>query len=119
MRILSKKVVELGRGLHPLFAVLTPLALGMGVEHLDDLARFDGVVIDGAGADLVGDGLAVAQAVQGDVFVFVLAVDGEDIVIGGGEAGIGVLKVAEIILLCFQLLRNCQRFIQQIAPNLL
>lgn len=102
MGILGKKVVELGRGLNPLVAVLAPLALGMGVENLDDLARFDRVIVEGAGADFIGEGLAVAQAVEGDVFVFVLAVDGEDIVIGGGEAGIGVLEVAEVCELVFQ-----------------
>lgn len=91
----------------------------MSVEHLDDLAGFDGVIVEGAGTDLIGQSLAVAQTIEGDVFVFVFAVDGEDVVVGGSEAGVGVLEVAEIFFLCLELLRNCQRFIQQTIPNLL
>ena len=55
----------------------------MGIEHLDDLAGFDRVIIEGAWTDFIGQGLAVAQAIEGDVFVFVFAVDGEDVVVGG------------------------------------
>ena len=72
MRIFRKKFVEVCCGLYPLVAVLAPFALSVGVEYLDDLAGFDGIIVDGAWADLIGDGLAVAQAVEGDVFVFVL-----------------------------------------------
>ena len=39
--------------------------------------------------------------------------------VGGSEAGVGVLEVAEIFFLCLELLRNCQWFIQQTIPNLL
>lgn len=88
MGIFRKKVVEVCCGLHPLVAVFAPFALGVGVEHLDDLAGFDRVIVEGAGADLIGQSLAVAQAIEGDVFVFVFAVDGEDVVVGGSEAGL-------------------------------
>ena len=96
MGIFRKKVVEVCCGLNTLIAVFAPFALGVGVEHLDDLAGFDRVVVEGAGTDLIGQGLAVAQAIEGDVFVFVFAVDGKDVVVGGSEAWVGVLEVAEI-----------------------
>lgn len=96
MGIFRKKVVEICCGLHPLVAVFAPFALGVGIEHLDDLAGFDRVIVEDAGTDLIGHGLAVTQAIEGNIFVFVFAVDGEDVVVGGSEARVGVLEVAEI-----------------------
>lgn len=118
MGIFRKKVVEVCCRLYPLVAVFAPFALGVGIEHLDDLAGFDRVIVEDAGTDLIGHGLAVAQAIEGNIFVFVFAVDGEDVVVGGSEARVGVLKVAEIFFLRLELLRNCQWFIQQTIPNL-
>ena len=96
MGIFRKKVVEVCCRLYPLVAVFAPFALGVGIEHLDDLAGFDRVIVEDAGTDLIGHGLAVTQAIEGNIFVFVFAVDGEDVVVGGSEARVGVLEVAEI-----------------------
>ena len=101
MGISCKKLVEVCCGLHPLVAVLTPFTLSMSVEHLDDLAWFDRVIVEGAWTDLISDGFAGAKLIEGDVLVFVLALDSGDVVVGGGEAGVGVLKVAEVVTLRF------------------
>ena len=45
MGIFRKKVVEVCCRLHPLVAVLAPFALDVGVEHLDNLAGFDRVIV--------------------------------------------------------------------------
>ena len=101
MGVSGKKFVEVGCRLNPGFAVFAPFALGFGSEDFDDVAGVDRAVIHSGGADLISNGLAGAELIEGDVLVFVLALDGGDVMVGGGEAGVGVLEVAEIIVLCF------------------
>ena len=86
MRIADKKLVELGCTLNPGFAVFAPFALGFGGEDFDDVAGVDGAVVHSGGADLISNGLAGTELIEGDVLVFVLALDGGDVMVSGGEA---------------------------------
>ena len=101
MGVSCKKLVEVCCGLHPLVAIFAPLALGFSIQNFDDFAWLDGIIFNSSRTDLISDGFAGAELIEGDVLVFVLALDSGDVVVGGGEAGVGVLEVTEVVTLRF------------------
>ena len=102
MAVFIKKSVEIRCGLDPAGIGAGPLALLLGTKNLDDIAFSDGVLIHGGETDFEIDGLTGCKLVQCDGLVFILAVNGKDVMVGGGERGVLVLEVAEVIHLVLE-----------------
>lgn len=97
MAILIKEGIEIRCGLNPAGICAGPFALGFGAENFDDIAFSDRVLLHGRGTDFEIDGLTGCKLVQCDGLVFIFAVNGENVMVGGGERGVLVLEVAEVI----------------------
>lgn len=97
MAILIKEGIEIRCGLNPAGIGAGPFALGFGAEDLDDIAFSDRVLLHGGGTDFEIDGLTGCKLVQCDGLVFIFAVNGENVMVGGSERGVLVLEVAKII----------------------
>ena len=81
MGVSGKKFIEVSCTLYPSLAVLAPFALGFSIQDFDDFAWLDGIVFHSSRTDLISDGFAGTKLIEGDVLVFVLALDSGDVVI--------------------------------------
>ena len=99
MAVFIKEGVEIRCGLDPAGIGAGPLALFLGAKNLDDIAFSDGVLIHGGGTDFEIDSLTGCKLVQCDGLVFIFAVNGENVVIGGSERRVLVLEVAKVLAL--------------------
>lgn len=102
MAILIKEGIEIRCGLDPAGIGAGPLALLLGAKDFDNIALGDWVLLQRGGTDFEIDGLTGCKLVQCDGLVFIFAVNGEDVMVGGGERGVLVLEVAEIIHLVLE-----------------